>query len=151
MENEPSDLRTRLNSLLRTVTRDPKTQEILSSSDIPAQFLEKHGITLKFHEFDNTDSNSAAKNIDLAPPILFDQCPLELFQKHPIDPSAFIDPNLARAALYYAKFKKDSLVARRVRFTTNYLDRWAGRGHPRKGTLPEFLTIRELRGLVYVR
>lgn len=154
MEHASSDIRTRLDSLLRTVTRDPKTQEILSpDSDVPAHFLEKHGIILKLHEFDNTsNNNSATKNIDLDPPILFDYCPPEFFQQYPIDTSDFIDPGLARAALNYAKFKEDSLVERRVHFTSHYIERWTGGGGlSRKGTLPEFLTLRELRGLVHVR
>lgn len=151
MEYEASSLRARLDSLLRSVTGDPQTQEVLSSNgDVPSQFLGEHGISLFLHEFDKT-GNSAAKNLNLDPPLLFAHCPLEFFQKHPIDTSRLLIPRWAIPILHYAKFKEGSTVARRVCFTADYLYRWAGGGIPRKGTLPGFSSISELRGLVNVR
>ncbi|EEA27717.1 hypothetical protein TMatcc_003987 [Talaromyces marneffei ATCC 18224] len=151
MEYNASEVRTRLDSLLETVIDDKETQKALSPDvDIPSQFLETHGITLEFHEFDNT-SNSASKNIDLDPPILFDYCSPNFFQQHPVDLDAFTDPKWMKPTLHYAKFKKDMPLMSRVSYAAHYLHRWAGGGGlPRKGVLPGALSTCELRGLVSV-
>jgi hypothetical protein len=78
MEYETLDMRARLDSLLRTVTRDSQTQVLSSDRDVPPHFLENNGISLTRHKFDIT-GNSAANNSNLDPPFLFAPCPLDLF------------------------------------------------------------------------
>lgn len=153
MESEASGLRARLNSLSRTVTRDPQTQEILSSNgDVPSEFLKKkkkNGISLISHEFDKT-GDSAAKNLNLDPPLLFAHCPQQFFQQYPLDPDALPNPKWAKPIFKYPKFKEASLVATRVSSLSRYLYRWAGGGMPRKVRVPGFIGIRDLRGVVGV-
>lgn len=63
-----NDLRTRLESCLDTVIRDPHTQELLSpDGDVPSHCLQENNITLTRHEFNKT-AHSAANNLNLDPP-----------------------------------------------------------------------------------
>lgn len=147
MASTTTRIRNRLESLWKTVLSDTMTENLGVNSAVSLDFLGKHRIRLVSHDFDTSGVRGCY------PPVLFEICPKNFIDNHPIEPESYDDPVFGNPIYEFFDYTpggdgmKPRDCSRRV---FHYLHDWAYAGFPRKDTtFVDPLSVK--RGIFHVK